>query len=167
MSTWDSSSTIRPAATDDAPAVARIYVESWNVGFGPLMPPRALHQAEIDRWTRDLSEGPARWWVAETDVTQGFVGITPSRDPVLPGLGELDTIAVDPAHWRTGIGRMLMTTALRGLRDAGYVRAILWTLADYPQGQEFYRATGWTVTDRTRADGTQIAFQHVLTAQAG
>lgn len=166
MSTWDSSSTIRPATPDDAPSVARIYVESWNAGFGPLMPSRSLHQAEMDRWANELREGPARWWVAESDVIDGFVGITPSRDPVRRGLGELDSIAVDPARWRSGVGRLLMATALQGLREDGYAEGILWTLADYPQGQEFYRATGWTLTNLTRAEGTQIAFRHSLLSPA-
>lgn len=136
------------------------------------MPPRVLDPGQIERWTEELGQGPGRWWVAETahripGHVDGFVGITPSRDPVRAGLGELDSIAVDPVCWRSGVGRLLMTTALDGLRADGYTEAILWTLADYPQGQEFYRITGWTVTDLTRSDGTQVAFRHHLRPEPG
>lgn len=72
----------------------------------------------------------------------GFVGIGPSRDPIDPKLGELDTIAVDPACWRMGVGQKLMSVALTYLRADGYREAILWTLAGYERGQTFYEATG-------------------------
>jgi N-acetylglutamate synthase-like GNAT family acetyltransferase len=68
--------------------------------------------------------------VAETGHrVAGFAGICPSRDPVEAGLGELDTIAVDPWDWRTGVGRALMAVALDTLRGTGYAEAIVWTSA--------------------------------------
>ena len=42
--------TIRPATGDDAGAVARIYVESWNAGFGGL----------LSRADRTVNAGPDR-----------------------------------------------------------------------------------------------------------
>jgi N-acetylglutamate synthase-like GNAT family acetyltransferase len=83
---------------------------------------------------KELAESPAtRWWLAERDDdVVGFVGIGPSRDPIDQDLGELDTIAVAPAAWRTGVGKALMSVALEGLRSEGYHSAVLWTLSDYP-----------------------------------
>jgi ribosomal protein S18 acetylase RimI-like enzyme len=171
--------------------VARIYVDSWNLGFGDLMPPRVLDDERIDRWaatfaaatspgpqpaatsTRAAATGPqnatttgqghARWWVAaRSGAIAGFVGIGPSRDPVDPELGELDTIAVDPAHWRSGVGSALMRTALDALHHDCYREAILWTLAHYDRGQSFYLATGWTPDGGTRDNGHQVSFRHDL-----
>ena len=68
-----------------------------------------------------------------------------------------DTIAVDPQHWRLGIGRTLMEHALVVLR-ASWPRAIVWTPSNYEQGDRFYRATGWTPLGRTRRDGREMAF---------
>lgn len=87
---------IRAARADDADAVATIYVASWNEGFRGLMPLREETREQLDRWQRVLLAGPpARWWVAERDSSLvGLVGVCPSRDPVLPDLGEIDTVAV-------------------------------------------------------------------------
>lgn len=152
--------TIRPATADDAARVARIYVDSWNEGFGPLMPPVVLDDARVARWAGDLAAGD--WWVALQEGTiAGLVGVCPSRDPVDPWLGELDTIAVDPPYWRTGVGTALMHKALEKLA-ATYPEAILWTLANYPQGQTFYAKTGWTLTARTRDNGHQVAYRRTF-----
>ncbi len=70
--------------------------------------------------------------------------------------------AVDPSHWQTGVGRMLMADALERMTQAGYRSAILWTLADYEQGRSFYQLSGWQADGTTRDDGRQVAFRHPL-----
>jgi N-acetylglutamate synthase-like GNAT family acetyltransferase len=153
---------VRPASEGDAGTVARIYVESWNAGFGDRMGERVLDDELVGRWSHDLTSGPQRWWVAERDErVVGFVGIGPSRDPIRPDLGELDTIAVAPAEWRTGIGRTLMRVALFALAGE-FSEAILWTAAEYERGHRFYEATGWTADGGTRAEGSEVSFRRVL-----
>ena len=150
--------TIRSATRADAARVVQIYVDSWNAGFGDLMPPIEVSDARIARWSDTLADG--NWWVAEVDDTiAGVVGIGPSRDPIDPDLGELDTIAVDPAYWRQGVGKALMQKALQALATT-YPEAILWTLANYPQGQHFYESTGWTLHGVSRANGHQLSYRH-------
>lgn len=158
---------LRGATPDDAEAVAGIYVESWNAGFAAHLPPRGLTDGEVTRWRRDLSTAPVRWRAAVAgDLVVGFAGTGPSRDPVDPTLGELDTIAVSPDHWRKGIGRALMVDALDGLRAARFASALLWTLADYPRGDAFYRAAGWSPDGRSRDSGRQVAYRHPLRTAA-
>jgi GNAT superfamily N-acetyltransferase len=148
---------IRRASVEDAPRVVQIYVDSWNAGFVGLMQRLVVDEARVARWTGDLATGS--WWVAEYDGTlAGLVGVGPSRDPIDPRLGELDTIAVDPAYWRAGVGTALMQTALEALA-ADYPEAIVWTLANYDQGQRFYEATGWTADGRTRDRGRQVSYR--------
>jgi GNAT superfamily N-acetyltransferase len=108
---------------------------------------------------------PHRWWAAEVDAALvGFVGIRPSRDPIDPALGELDTIAVAPTYWRQGIGRSLLVVALSYLRADGYSQAVLWTLAHYAQGQRFYEAAGWKLDGGIRDAGRQVRYHHDLKA---
>jgi GNAT superfamily N-acetyltransferase len=148
---------IREAVADDAEVVARIYVESWHDGFGHLLGLRELTPERVARWGQELAGKPGDWAVAEIGgVVVGMVGVGPSRDPIDPLLGELDTIAVDPAHWRAGIGRCLMAHAL-GVLQKTWSRAILWTPANYGRGDAFYLATGWVPLDRSRRDGKQVA----------
>ncbi len=156
--------TIRVAGASDAPGIAQIYVESWNAGFGSLMHTRQLTAELVARWERDLAAPvPQRWWLAEVNgVLVGFVGISPSRDPIDPALGELDTIAVAPAYWRQGVGRALLTVAIEYLRADGYREAVLWTLAHYPQGQRFYEAAGWRLDAGIRDAGRQVRYRHDL-----
>ena len=90
----------------------------------------------------------------------------PSRDPLEPGLGELDTIAVRPSAWRHGVGRLLMEAALADLVAAHFGEGILWTLADYGRGRDFYEATGWHASGETRDAGRQIAFRQSLSDSA-
>lgn len=79
---------IRSAAASDAAEMARIYVVSWNEGFGHLLGMRKPPSADGERWTGELTSGRARWWVAETGHrVAGFAGICPSRDPAKAGLG--------------------------------------------------------------------------------
>jgi N-acetylglutamate synthase-like GNAT family acetyltransferase len=155
---------IRQAGSGDIDAIVRIYVDSWNAGFGPLMPAIEADAARISRWRKELAESSAtRWWLAERgDDIVGFVGIGPSRNPIDSDLGELNTIAVDPRAWRTGVGKALMSVALEGLRSDGYYSAVLWTLSDYPQAESFYVSTGWRLSGATRRDGQQVRYDHEL-----
>ena len=153
---------VRAACADDAARVALIYVESWNDGFGDLVGYRVLDDAQVERWRRTLSSGSTQWWVAEdrTEIV-GFVGVGPSRDPIDVALGELDTIAVAPSHWRLGVGRSLMIVALRALA-AHYRDAVVWTVAGYDRGYRFYEAMGWHRDGRTRAHGREVSFSRCL-----
>ena len=152
--------TIRSATAADAEVVTRIYIDSWNAGFGKLLSraDRAVTQELTERWRHDLAKPiPYRWWVAELRGSIiGFVGIGPSRDPVDAQLGEVDTIAVDPLYWRAGTGRMLMLLALQYLAADGYHQAILWTVEGYDRGIAFYEAMGWRRDGGIRDEGLQI-----------
>ncbi|HEX4473122.1 MAG TPA: GNAT family N-acetyltransferase [Nocardioides sp.] len=157
---------LRDAVADDAEAVARIYVESWNAGFAGHLPSRALTAGQVRRWERDLA-GAVSWRVAlESGVPIGFAGTGVNRDPVEPLLGELDTIAVSPEWWRRGVGRALMLDALESMRAAGFRSALLWTLAEYPRGERFYRRHGWSLGGMVRDSGRQVAYRHPLTGYA-
>jgi hypothetical protein len=77
--------TVRPAEASDAPRIVQIYVESWNTGFGELMPHMVADEDRLNRWTADLTNGRTRWWVAEYDgFIAGFVGIGPAAILSIP-----------------------------------------------------------------------------------
>ena len=161
---------VRSTTPADIDEIVRIYIDSWNAGFGKLLSPddRTVTPGLVERWKHDLTlPVPYRWWVAERqDSIVGFVGICPSRDPVDPRLGEVDSIAVDPPHCRTGIGRALMTLALRRLASDGYREAIVWTVESYERGIAFYEAMGWHRDGGVRDEGIQVRFRQNLASPA-
>ena len=156
--------TIRRAGPDDVENITRIYVESWNLGFGSRMPVIEADPDRIGWWWKDLGNSTrSKWWVAErSNQIEGFVGICPSRDPIDPNLGEVDTIAVDPVVWRTGVGKSLMSVALDALRSDGYRSAVVWTLKNYPQGENFYVTTGWKCSGVMRSEGQHMRYDRDL-----
>ena len=158
--------TIRQATPADVDEVTRIYIDSWNAGFGELLSQadRMVTAELLERWGQDLARPiPHRWWVAERmGSIVGVVGIGPSRDPVDSQIGELDTIAVDTPYWRTGIGRALMSLALQYLDSDGYNEAIVWTVEGYERGIAFYEAMGWRRDGGVRDEGRQIRVRRNL-----
>jgi len=134
--------------------VARIYIDSWDEGFGDLLGRRAAEDRAVARWVDNLTTGPQRWWVSERNGRiVGFVGLGPSRDPVEPGLGELDTIAVAPTEWGKGVGRALMSVALDGLAET-FSEGILWTLASYERGRRLtWRQAGPQMAEHVAKGG--------------
>jgi GNAT superfamily N-acetyltransferase len=156
---------IRCAVPEDADVVTAIYVASWNAGFAGHFPPREATPQSRRRWAAQLTAPlPSRWWIAEIDRTAvGFAGVGTSRHPADPTLGELDTIAVAPAHWRQGIGRALIQVAMHHLQTHDYEVAILWTVHGLEGTEQFYRRMGWRPEPITRDRGRQVRYRLDLT----
>lgn len=141
---------LRPAAPDDAMAVARVHVRAWQVAYRGLMPEEYLAGLRPEtRATRyDFTGGDAarpRTLVAiEADTVLGFATISPARDEDAPGQGELCALYVEPDCWGRGIGQALASAARSDLRRLGFRQAVLWVVAGNTRAERFYRADGWT-----------------------
>jgi GNAT superfamily N-acetyltransferase len=86
-------------------------------------------------------DGPAICGLATTGL---------GRDVDLPNFGELMAIYVDPAHTRTGVGRLLMMAARERLRAVGVTGASLWVLDGNVRARRFYERDGWSVDGACR-----------------
>jgi GNAT superfamily N-acetyltransferase len=85
-------------------------------------------------------------WVAEGDGSVlGFAVILLRAD----GDAELDGLFVDPAAWRSGIGRALVEACCSAVRTRG---AVSLHVVGNPQAEGFYRSCGFEKrgTQRTR-----------------
>ena len=152
---------VRDAVAADARTVTEIYVASATAAWSPYerQPVREVTDERVAHWEADLQRPLHHWWVAELAThPAGVAGIGPSRDPIGPALGELDTIAVLPCYWRRGVGRALMAVANHQLDDDGYEEAVLWTWSGYATAHAFYAACGWQATNQLRDEGRQVAF---------
>ena len=139
----------RDVRPDDAPALARISIDAWQVAYRGIMPSDfldALSPAEAQaRWERAFAERQPHVVVFEHD--QELVALChfgPSRDPGAdPATGEVIALNVRPDHWRSGFGSRLMSFALDRLHARGFAAATLWVLLGNTRARRFYEAVGF------------------------
>lgn len=139
---------IRPGTPEDADAVARVHVETWQAAYAHALPRDrldALHVAE----RAELHRHRPPTFVADVDgAIAGFVSVGASRDEGSDG--ELYAIYVHPEHWGTGVGRALITAGEQELAELGHLDAILWVLDDNPRARRFYELAGWSIDGAAR-----------------
>jgi GNAT superfamily N-acetyltransferase len=141
---------IRPAEPEDAMAVARVHVRSWQMGYRDLMPSTYLDALKPEDRARRYTFGavdpklPSTLVAVEDETIRGFATTAPSRDADSPSVGELCALYVDPDHWGHRLGVELIAAARLRLAAQGFTEAILWVLARNERAMRFYRADGWT-----------------------
>lgn len=129
--------TVRAATTDDVLAIAEL--ERDNLGD--------------DAWSPGLvEEGVAgtlptiRYLVAEVDgLVVGYAVAS-----VVADIAELQRIAVDPAHRRTGLASLLLEAVIGAAREGGADRLLLEVREDNAGALAFYAARGLVEVDRRR-----------------
>jgi ribosomal protein S18 acetylase RimI-like enzyme len=148
---------IRPATVDDAPALARVHVDSWRAAYRELVPESSLqrfnYQWREERFRESLAAGAEETYVVGLDKEiVGFLTLGAARDPDLDATrtGEIWGIYISPDHWRRGIGRRLAEEAEEMLRSRGCERAVLWVLAGNQQARRFYEAMGFDLDGQSQ-----------------
>jgi GNAT superfamily N-acetyltransferase len=139
---------LRPAEPDDAIAVARVHVRSWQTAYRTLLPDDYLDQLRPeDRAQKydfaSLDPRKPRTIVAtEEGLIHGFATTAPSREADLPDHGELCALYVDPDQWGRGIGMALVSAA-----RASHLRTRISKCGSVgPSGQ---RSCGWLLSNRS------------------
>ena len=138
---------VRPATLDDAADVARVNVATWRSAYRNLLPDdflAALTEAYYaERWTRLISEGSGRVFVAEEP--QGIVGFASGgreRAGEHGFAGELYAIYVLDSAERRGHGRELVRAVAGALREMKLPDMIVWVLRDNVRARGFYERLG-------------------------
>ena len=155
---YDWNMLIRPAQPEDALAVARLHVRSWQAAYRSLLLDDYLDQLRPeDRAARyDFSHSdPQKPYtqVAESKgQIVGFATNTPARDPDCTGLGELLALHVAQEQWGLGVGRQLAASARHRLIERGFTEAVLWMLEGNARADRFYRKEGWLPDGNHRCD---------------
>jgi len=144
---------VRRGRVADAERIAQVHVLSWQVGYRGLLPQPlldGLHPAQrVPRWTTTLSQAawPARGTLVADDAGDivGFADLRPTRDDDQDAseVGEIVAFYVLPTVWERGVGRALMSAAVRSLDAAGFTCATLWVLETNQRARRFYARLGW------------------------
>jgi GNAT superfamily N-acetyltransferase len=147
---------IRAALPEDALAVARVHVRSWQVAYRGLIAQAYLDSLKPEVWAakyafqRTAPELPSTLLAVDADTIFGLAMSGPYRGDDLPNTGELRAIYVDPQHWNTGAGRLLMAAAREQLRGNGFTEAALWVLDRNVRARRFYECDGWALDGARR-----------------
>ncbi|MBW2464456.1 MAG: GNAT family N-acetyltransferase [Deltaproteobacteria bacterium] len=142
---------IRRARKDDARAIARVHVASWQHAYWDLLSKdylRSLTVSDLTRsWRRRLSVPPPgeELWVTVTDeAVIAFCAAGPARDNrAWDGYaGEITYLYVHPSMVGRGVGTALMGRALGKLERRGCVWAEVAVLEGNHRARRFYDALG-------------------------
>jgi ribosomal protein S18 acetylase RimI-like enzyme len=121
---------VRPATLEDAEAIARVHIRSWQAAYTHLFPAEELAGLSVPARTRAWADAIERGWKVLVATREGeivgFASCSQSRDDDAPGLGELMTIYVDPNVWGRGVGRQLISEIESSLREGGFDEGLLW-----------------------------------------
>lgn len=140
----DRAMTIRRAQADDAPEIARVYVDSWRETYTGLLPDSYLASLSYDaferHWRRTFL---SRGWAFVAEVDGRIVGLASggrSRQRQL-AQGELFVLYVLRQFQRRGIGRALFDASRLELAVRGLASTVVWVLAANP-ARGFYEHLG-------------------------
>ncbi len=145
--------------------MARVHIRSWQRAYRGLIAQAYLDSLKPEIWAakyafhRTSPELPSTLVAVDADTVFGLAMSGPYRGDDLPDIGELRAIYVDPQHWGTGAGRLLIAAAREQLRGDGFTEAALWVLDRNARARRFYECDGWTF-DGARATRT-IAGAHL------
>lgn len=123
---------LRRATTDDAPAVADIFLRSFHATYDF---PLAHTDDEVREWVRTRLVPSMETWVAVDDASERILGFA-TIEP-----GWLEQLYVDPDHLGEGIGRRLLDLAKRRQPDG----LLLWTFQVNERARRFYERNGFSV----------------------
>lgn len=150
---------IREATIEDAPAIARVHIESWRTTYGGIVPEDYIGKFARDErervWRKILDDPARRQFVcvaeAEDGRLVGFVSGGAARGEANGFSGEVYAIYILDAHQRRGIGRRLTAALGRRLLRAGYDSMLIWVLAANP-ARDFYAALGGAIVAEKPAE---------------
>lgn len=141
--------TLRAAVAEDVPAVARVHVRAWQVGYRGLLPAAYLAQLSPEERGKRYTFGHVDPAVPHTIVAVaadgaivGFVTTGPATART-EGAGHLMALYIDPARWGQGVGQRLCRAGRERMAACGHDRAVLWCLAGNTRAERFYAADGW------------------------
>ncbi len=137
---------IRPITEDDFDAVAEVHVRTWRAAYAGIIPDDYLAGLDVaalaERRRQQVATAPpgAQIVVAVDSRVIGFAAFGPNRDE--PGHGELYAIYVEPGHWGSGAGRLLIEAAKAGLAAFGFPDMRLWVFEENHRARRFYALAG-------------------------
>lgn len=169
---------IRIATLGDAPALARVLIDTIRAAHRGQVPDEALLKQPLaeayaeseENWRRarqEIADGDnpqAQIFVAE-DETGTVVGLTmvgPPKQELLPNSGEVYTLYVRQSHQGRGYGRRLVQAAAEFLAQEGHSSLLIGSLATNTPACRFYASLGGRVVAERDSDAFEILMPELV-----
>jgi ribosomal protein S18 acetylase RimI-like enzyme len=140
---------IRRATLEDAPALARVHVQTWLETYAGLLPQGVLDSISVEarrqQWEQAFARENHVLVVELGDAVVGFASVGQPRDEGVDV--ELFTLYLLKAHQGQGWGRALWDAALEAARTRGARTLGLWVLESNPT-RGFYERQGGVLGER-------------------
>jgi len=141
--------TLRRANAGDAPAIARVRIDSWRTTYRGMVPDAYLDAMQVDAstamWDRVLTAGPNTTSVFVADHDGEIVGFASGAMLAEPKHGldaELVAIYLRREFQRVGLGRRLVGAVVDAQSAHGATGLITWVIADNKAARGFYESLG-------------------------
>ncbi len=141
---------IRRATANDAPILAKVHVDSWQVAYRGIVPDshleRFTYQRREEAFRQAISANLEETYLIEDNSQPiGILTIGASRDADVDvsRTGEIWGIYITPEYWRQGVGTTLVHEAERILQSRGYQDVVLWVLEANMDARRFYEKMGF------------------------
>ena len=139
---------VRAAVVGDADRIAALNAAGWRAGFRGLISdaylmaydglPRLRHETLAEPGDDDI-----QLVAVDGEEMVGWVAGGPAHEDDLgSGAYEVRACYVDPARWRTGVGRWLMAALIDRLDPGRWTHLVLWTVRDAAPTNAFYVSLG-------------------------
>lgn len=154
--------TIREARLEDAPAMARVRVDTWRTAYRGIVPDDVLNAMAYEETEHKLhkilweGESASRAFVAVN--AEGLVVGIAISGPVRAEQedeyreeeykGEIYALYVYQLFQRQGFGRELVKASMASLLQRGLAPIMLWTFEQNHPARKFYGGLGGTVVRR-------------------
>ena len=152
---------VRQAILEDAEAIAKVHVASWQAAYKGLMPDDFLANLSVERrktqWQQWLGQNEQVIMVyEENNKIVGFLSAGKARDSDLNNhVAELYTLYLLLDFWGKGYGKKLYQETLKELTARGFTELVLWVLDTNTRGQTFYQGRGLTPDGQKKSETWQ------------
>lgn len=163
---------IRRATVADSAGIARVQVDSFRTAYAGILPPAYLanftYEEQASDWRIWMTQHPEDLLyvaVGPAGEVVGYALARPDAEAVTGFTSELVALHVRRSHQGRGIGRRLIATTAKLLRNAGYPSIMLWTLGPNPARAWYERLGGrwlaekpWDGNEEFSLTMTEVAY---------
>lgn len=126
---------IRKATLEDAPAIAKVHVDSWRTTYKGIIPQAFLDKLDYNQraelWFKNITNPINTVFVALNDEEQvvGFATGSKREKNTEPHAADLTSIYILEQWQGFGLGKLLLKAIMKDLHEKGFSKAYVEVLA--------------------------------------